>query len=62
MKTKLFKFTWDTNYGERVALVEATSKSEGLSLFEEGIVWDGYHCEEIKMAGIPNIISIEGGD
>jgi hypothetical protein len=62
MITKLFKFTWNTNYGERVAIVEAFNKDEAISLFPFGILWDGYDCEEIILTGIPNIISIEGGE
>jgi hypothetical protein len=60
--TKLFKLTWNTNYGERVALVEANNKLEAILIFPAGVLWDDYTCEEIKMAGIPNIISIEGGE
>lgn len=62
MNTKLFKFTWNTNYGERVALVESIDKDEAISLFPFGILWDGYDCEEIILTGKSNIISIEGGE
>jgi hypothetical protein len=62
MNTKLFKFTWQTNYGESVALVEALDKDEAISLFEPGILWDGYDCEEVILTGTSHIISIEGGE
>ncbi len=62
MNTKLFKFTWQTNYGESVALVEAIDKDEAISLFESGILWDNYDCEEIILTGVSRIISIEGGE
>ena len=62
MNTKLFKFTWNTNYGERVALVEAFNKDEAILLFPFGILWDGYDCEEIILTGKQNIISIVGGE
>lgn len=62
LKTTLYKFTWETNYGERVALVEATSSDVAKSLFEEGVLWDGFEVEEIKLEGKNKIISIEGGD
>lgn len=62
MNTKLFKFTWQTNYGESVALVEAIDEAEAISLFKPGLLWDGFNCEEVILTGESKIISIEGGD
>ena len=62
MNKTLFKFTWHTNYGEQVALVEALNKEEATSLFGTGILWNGYDCEEIILTGKSKIISIEGGE
>lgn len=61
MNTKLFKFTWCTNYGEKVALVEAINEDEAVSMFKPGVLWDNFDCEEIVLTGLSRIISIEGG-
>lgn len=60
--TKLFKFTWTTNYGERVALVEAKTQLQAEKLFDVGTLWDDVCCEQIELEGVERIISIEGGD
>ena len=60
--TKLFKFTWNTNYGEKVALVEANTPLQAEKLFEDEVLWDGFDCEEIKLTGQERLISIDGGE
>lgn len=58
---KLFKVTWRTNYGERVAIVEAESSGLALVLLKDE-VWEGSAIEELIVKGYSHVHSIEGGD
>lgn len=64
MKTKLFMFTWRSNFGNEMMIIEAMSKESAYILgFSKGLpdkecAIDDYECEELEITNTERIVHV----